>query len=245
MKQKEYTVIGAIIVGAFVVGYFFNSGSSQTVRFDTEQVAKEERESPSELKDVDAADVSEVLAIKEDDHVRGDRNADIFVIEYSDYQCPFCARAHQTIIDLLERRPNTAWVYRNLIQINSQSYHPLATITTYAAECLAEEKGNEVFWRFSDDLFLRDEFNLFGRGQTEQGIVDAIGKKYGASSLESCIRRRDIQEKVETEVRDGAYIGASGTPAFFIVNFKKGEYKMVSGSLPLSHFLSAVDELSQ
>jgi protein-disulfide isomerase len=86
------------------------------------------------------------------DFVRGDRNARVLLIEYSDYDCPFCIRFHNTAIQLIEKYAGQiAWIYR---QFPLDSLHPDARIKSQGAYCAGKLGGNDAFWAFSDAMFL-------------------------------------------------------------------------------------------
>lgn len=85
------------------------------------------------------------------DHIIGSATAPIVLVEYSDFQCPYCQMVHPTLKRIAEESNGTiAWVYRNfpLYQI-----HPQATPAALAAECIAAQLGNEAFWSFADTIF--------------------------------------------------------------------------------------------
>jgi len=84
------------------------------------------------------------------DHVRGDRNADVLLIEYSDFQCPFCQRFHPTAQQALDENKEVALVYRHF---PLDQLHPLARPAALASECVAEIGGDEAFWKFADEVF--------------------------------------------------------------------------------------------
>lgn len=84
------------------------------------------------------------------DHWRGDRNAQIAMIEYSDYQCPYCKRVHPTLTSLLQEYDGKVlWVYRHY---PLYSIHPDALPLARGAECAAELGDEEDFWKFSDQV---------------------------------------------------------------------------------------------
>jgi protein-disulfide isomerase len=84
------------------------------------------------------------------DHYRGSENPRYTLVEYSDFECPFCARAHQTFKRLVAERDDVTWVYRHL---PLESIHPNAEPAARASECIAQESGNDAFWEFADTIF--------------------------------------------------------------------------------------------
>jgi len=91
------------------------------------------------------------LEVAEDDHVQGNPSAPITLVEFSDFQCPFCKRFHPTVEQIFaEYGDQVKWVYKHfpLDQI-----HPQARPAAEASECIAEQKGEEGFWQFADAVF--------------------------------------------------------------------------------------------
>jgi protein-disulfide isomerase len=94
----------------------------------------------------------EILTIKADDHVFGNPNANIVIIEYSDLECPFCIRFHATMHQLMalhKEQNDIAWVYRHF----PLSIHPNAMKEAEATECVYDQGGNEMFWKYIDRSF--------------------------------------------------------------------------------------------
>lgn len=89
--------------------------------------------------------------VTETDHYFGSRDADIVVIEYSDLECPYCAKFHQTMHELVTQyNGKVAWVYRHL---PLESIHKNAMNKALASECITELGGNDAFWKYTDNLF--------------------------------------------------------------------------------------------
>lgn len=90
----------------------------------------------------------EIVAFEEGDHIIGNPDAPILIIEYSDFQCPYCKIFHQTMKRIVgESDGNIAWVFRHW-PIQNNSFEKAV-----ASECVASIKGNEAFWEYSDLLF--------------------------------------------------------------------------------------------
>ncbi len=105
-------------------------------------------------KDPNAKDApASVLAIKTDDHVNGDPTADLIIIEYTDLECPFCMRFHDTMLQVLaeyEKTGKIAWVHRHF---PLSAIHSDAEKYAEGSECVYEQGGNAAFWKFADAIF--------------------------------------------------------------------------------------------
>ena len=173
--------------------------------------------------------VEKIPAVTDDDHVRGNRDAKVFLIEYSDYECPFCARFHSTAQQVLdEYGDRVAWVYRHfpLDQLHSKA-RPAAE----AAECVADIGGNDAFWKFTDAL-LEDS--------------SALGDLVGAASnigvnISDCVESGKFKDRVDGQYQAGVQAGVRGTPGNFVVN-DKGEAWFMPGAYPFEQIKTAIDE---
>jgi predicted DsbA family dithiol-disulfide isomerase len=96
----------------------------------------------------------EIPNYQEGDHIIGDPNAPIVIIEYSDLECPFCKKFGETMKELVaESNGEVAWVYRHWIVHSDMSRGQNALPKTAAAECVAEIKGEDAFWKYVDLVF--------------------------------------------------------------------------------------------
>lgn len=230
-KQKDYsylyTPLAIIIAGLMISGsLFFTSGVPAgplgASIGDTAVVAPSSDDTQSE-------DSLKGLIITDEDFVKGNLNAPITIVEFSDFQCPFCGRFHPTLQQALdEYGDDVRWVYKHfpLDQI-----HPEARPAAEASECIAEQKGNEGFWEFGDALFA-------SQSRLGSAFYQELAQQMGVdmTQLNTCIAQRKYQDKVEEDYQLGLTLGVTGTPGSFINNVP------VRGALPYSNIKSIIDE---
>lgn len=145
------------------------------------------------------------LQIVEGDHVRGNPGADITIIEYGDFQCPYCARAYPTLAELQRRYgERIALVFRHL----PLGMHPFAQGAAEAAEA-AGSQGK--FWEMHDKLF---DY----QAQMSPGQLPPVAQELGLdrARFDEELATRKHREKIKAQAEDGKAAGASGTPSFFI-----------------------------
>lgn len=182
---------------------------------------------------------SQVPPIRPDDHVRGNPDARISLIEYSDYECPYCKRFHGTAIELVERYAGEVnWVYRHF---PLSSHDPAATREAEAAECAAELRGNEAFWAVSDAIFERTRSN--GRGVDGGLAALAAGAGLDRDAFAECLDSGRMQARVQRDLREGQRAGVRGTPGNFLLDRATGKVVPMTGARPLGQLAAAVDRL--
>lgn len=151
-----------------------------------------------------------IRPIDEKDHIRGNPNAPIVIVEYSDYDCPFCKNFHETMQQVMDNygaSGEVAWVYRHF---PLEQLHPSAPRIALAAECVAELGGDEAFWKFSDQVFGERGTNE----PTNMTRLTDFAKEAGVSGpdFETCLDSGRTQAAVSEDMADAANIGARGTP---------------------------------
>lgn len=169
----------------------------------------------------------------ETDYYRGNPNAPIAMIEYSDYECPFCQRHHPTMQQALDAYgDDVVWVYRHY----PLNFHPNAQPTAEAAECIGKIAGNDKFWEFSDLVFEKGSDKANHAGYAEEIGVDV-------TAFQNCVDSGEFAEKVTNQLAQGASAGVRGTPGTFIQKRDTSETKYVSGAQPLANLKVAIDSL--
>jgi protein-disulfide isomerase len=153
------------------------------------------------------------VALSERDHLQGSTDATVTLVEYGDYQCPDCVRAHP-IVKLLQKRfgDSLRFAFRNfpLAQI-----HPFAELAAEAAE-FAGARGQ--FWEMHDGIFER-------HSPLSSELLFSLARSYGldVSAMTEALDKQAFLERVKEDFMGGVRSGVNGTPTFF-VNGKRHDH---------------------
>ena len=177
--------------------------------------------------------------VTEDDHIRGNPNAPIMLVEYSDFDCPFCKNFHETMKLIMQEYGTTgdvAWVYRHL---PLEQLHPSAPFLAEASECVAQLGGNDAFWTFADLVFDERDINEPTNLSRLSEFVAAAGVEQAA--YEACLESGDGRPGVEEDFRNAVAIGARGTPyTVVVVGDQQG---LINGAQPHNVVKQIIDNL--
>jgi len=205
--------IAVIVAGALIAGAVMYSTTNQ----NNEVVA----EGPS---------LEEMREVTSEDHIVGNPNAEIVIVEYSDFECPFCKNFHETmnrIMDEYGPDGTVAWVYRHF---PLDSIHSKARTEAVASECAAELGGNEAFWKFTNRFFEVTPSN----DQTDiANVIPAIGKEIGLDAEEfiECLNSGRYDTHIQEDLDNAIATGGRGTP-WSIVILPNGEKVQIGGAQP-------------
>ncbi|MDA2936448.1 DsbA family protein [Patescibacteria group bacterium AH-259-L05] len=169
------------------------------------------------------------LEVTKDDHVRGESNAAVTLVEFSDFQCPFCNRFHPTVVQILDEYSGSVrWVYKHF---PLDAIHPQARPAAEASECAAEQNK---FWEFADALF-EDQSQLSSEYYSEL----AADFDLNVDTFNECVDSRKYKDRVEADYQLGIRLGVRGTPASFI----NGE--LLVGAVPYPSLQSVIEKALQ
>jgi protein-disulfide isomerase len=219
-------IIGGAIVASAIV--FSGGGSNQAV-------VNEGQNGGDSFGNSNSATAKNVMPVDANrDHIIGDINAKVTVIEYSDFECPFCSRFHPTLESIIDDfGGEVAWVYRHF---PLTSIHSSATGAAVASECVAELLGEDAFWKFTNEAFknqktLGNDFYLSA----------AISLGATESDFTSCINSGRYDQKIAEDTNNAIESGGRGTPFSIVLN-DKGEVFPFSGALPYENVRSVVEQ---
>ena len=164
----------------------------------------------------------------------GDPDAPITIVEFTDFQCPFCVRHfQQTYPRIVEEYVDTGVVRYVFKDFPLYSIHPQATEAAQAARCAREQ---DAFLEMHDLLFERQP--QWGGGQSTEvfiGLAEELG--LDSAAFDQCLTSGKFEEAVDTDYNQGVQLGVTGTPAFFINGYG------ISGAQPYELFEQAVESL--
>lgn len=176
--------------------------------------------------------------ISKSDHIRGAENPQVLLIEYSDFECPFCKKFHSTLTQLLkDKNLKVAIVFRHF----PLPFHQNAQIEAEASECVYSLGGSEKFWQFHDLLFERTKSNGIGFSPSKLApLATEIG--LNAQGVQTCIDARTYKKRVDDDFNTGSRLGIRGTPTTVIAT-SNGKRQTVVGSLSLSDMKQIINDL--
>lgn len=204
-KNKDYfTPVAILVAGGMISLSILSGGGLPTVP---------SQGLPAQVGE--PTNTSKAPVVTEDDYIRGNPSAPITIVEYSDFECPFCRNFHPTVQRAMEEYGDQIrWVYRHfpLTRI-----HPEAVPAAEASECVGEQKGSDGFWQFADVMFANQE-RLGSEFYRE--VAGQIG--VNLAQYDTCVSSRKYKEKVENQQAEGVRLGVTGTPGSFVndVNVK-------------------------
>jgi len=245
-KSTFYGLIIGVIIIIAVAGFF---AGSYITNLNSDKVTQKELQnaiSKLELKVLQkqlpsTQSIGPVRISVDDDPMKGNPNAPITIIEFSDFQCPFCARFHaQTWPQLEENYISTGkvnFVYRDF---PIQSIHSNALPAALASECADDQ---DKFWEMHDMIF-ENQNSWQGLKPSESTSLFkeyAIEIGLNADEFGSCITSGKYLQEIQNDLDDGRVYGVTGTPGFFIGNEEIGFTKLI-GAQPFPSFKQVIDE---
>jgi len=179
----------------------------------------------------------------DDDAVMGNADAPVEIIEFSDYQCPFCRKFWVDAYPLIkEQYIDTGKVKLAYRDFPLDSIHPMALPSAMAAECVREKGGDEAYFEMHDKIF--GEQSILDGGKIDSPVTTTVSYtnqdlvKWAGQlgyDISSCLESGKYENEVFADQADGGKAGVQGTPAFFING------KLLSGAQPFSAFQAAIE----
>lgn len=223
--------IAVVIAGALIAGAVIYSGgktqSGNTANAPQQQPVAQQ-----------TGDLESMTPITSKDHIRGNPDAPVKIVEYSDTECPFCKRFHTTMKEVMDeygKDGKVAWVYRHF---PLDQLHSKARKEAVALECANEQGGNDKFWSYADRLY---EITPANNG-LDPAELPKIAQYVGldTAKFNTCLASTKYDKHIEDEVQNAQATGGNGTPWSIVVG-KEGKKYPLSGAQPLSAVKQLID----
>lgn len=169
----------------------------------------------------------------DDDAVLGDKNAPVTIVEFSDYQCPYCGSFRNDTLTQIQKEyidtGKVKLVYRDF----PLSFHPYAYPSALFAECVGNLSNDENYYKVHDKLF-----ETVQNGKFDYDVMSkfAVGIGVNGAALKKCFDSDQYKAEIAADQKAGQDAGISGTPGFIING------QVISGAQPFGKFKSIIDE---
>ena len=228
---KDLLIPMAIVVAGIAIGlglYLSGDITQNKVAATDQQVEK----------NIDTT--SKIDPVTEADHIRGNVNAPVKFVEFSDFECPFCKRQHETLKALFEKLDpeKVAWVYR---QFPLEQLHPVKAMSVaMASECVNELGGDDAFWLFTDRYF---EETLTNNKTDIETLIPILVTETGVNkqAFNTCFESEKYKSKIEANIADAVETGGRGTPWSIIIG-PTGKTYPINGALPASVIEKTIEQ---
>lgn len=223
-NNPNQIVSAIIIAGALIAGAILLKGSSSPA--------------PTGAAGTGGVQATNSRPITSTDHIMGDRNAKIVILEYSDLECPYCKVFHETMLKVVnESNGKVAWVFRHY---PIPQLHPKAFKEAEATECAYDQGGNDAFWKYTNRLFEITPANNGLDAAKLPEIAASVG--LNVASFNDCLASGKFTAKVQADIDDGVKAGVNGTPSSFIL--QKGKViDTIPGAQPFESVMKRLGEI--
>lgn len=175
------------------------------------------------------------IIINENDHIRGDKNAPITMVEFSDFQCPYCKKFHPTMQKVMEEyEGQVRWIYRHF----PLDFHQKAQKSAEASECAGEQ---DKFWEFIDKAFENSQSDGSGLNTAD---LEKYAKELGLNTdkFKECLSSNKFADKVKSDMDSGKSVGITGTPGTILID-KDGKTQLITGALPYNQIKLKINSI--
>ena len=225
------TVVAVCVIAAVTV-LIMNSGGPNTPAENNQPVNNQQPAGP-------------VKVSMDDDAVLGSANAPVTMIEFSDYECPFCKRHFMEVFPQIKAEyidtGKLKLVFRDLIAV--PGHNPLANSEAMAAQCAKELGGDAAYYKYHDELFKRTTSNVNSLALSQLPII-ATSIGLNVTAFNQCVASNKYLSEITKDQEDGNKAGVNGTPSFFVGKSSADGVingTMVEGAQPYANFKAAIE----
>lgn len=241
-QQNPYMIPVAILIAGLLISgavIYNNKGGGSSSGVNTVPLPNIPEETPpstSPPPSLGSGATDNIKPITNADHIKGNLDAPVKIVEFSDLECPFCKRFHPTLQQAVDEYDGqVAWVYRHF---PLDQLHSKARKEAQATECANELGGNGGFWAYTDKLFEITPANNGLDLSLLPQIAGDIGLDRG--KFEECLNSDKYEQHIEDDYQDAIASGGRGTP-YSVVIAPNGKTFPLSGAQPYSAVKSIIE----
>ncbi len=179
-----------------------------------------------------------VAPVTDKDHILGSKDTQVIIVEYSDFECPFCKVFHNTLHQILGiYGDKVAWVYR---QYPIAQLHSKATKESEASECATDQGGNSAFWKYADKIFEVTTSNNTLDSTQLPALAGLIG--LDVNVFNGCLSSGKHTSEIQADIVAAGKAGALGTP-YSVILVKGKIVGTINGAQPFAQIKAQLDEV--
>lgn len=175
-----------------------------------------------------------------DEPYLGNKDAKVVVVEFTDFQCPFCRRAFDNTFPTMKSEYIDTGKVLYVVRDFPLPFHQEADEAAEAANC-AGDQGLDKYWEMHDLLFVKQDEWAYQPSPYDKFKGYATDLGLDASTFNNCIDSGKYKNEIQADLSDGSGYGVSGTPTFYIGNLQDGFVEII-GAQPYSVFKQAIDQ---
>ncbi len=226
--EKIAVPIAIIIAGGLIAGALYLSNAKPAT------VAKTDASTTQTTS-------GKIRPVSPNEHILGNPNAQILLVEYSDTECPYCKQFQLTLHQLINDYGSSgkvAWVYR---YFPIAQLHPRSEKEAEAVECASQLGGETAFWKYLDEIYnVTPSNNGLDPAQLPQ-IAKDVG--LNVNDFNNCLSSGKYAQKISSDVADAMQAGGNGTPFSVLINTKDGTQTPIEGAYPYAQLKNIVDAM--
>lgn len=224
--NKYIVPLAIIVAGTLIAGAIYFGGNTKPFA-----ISDNTEKNPTQ-------NSIDIAPITERDHVFGDANAELFIIEYSDTECSWCKVFHKNMHQIVsDYNGKVAWVYRHFPIARS---HPRALKEAEATECAFELGGHQKFWEYIDKIFEVTNSNNSLDPLELPKIATSIG--LNKDEFNACLSSNKYTTFIDKSIEDAIKAGARGTP-YSVILTRDGQKIIINGAEPLLDIKAKINKL--
>lgn len=235
LKNNMYVLLGVGLVVGFIIGHLYTQ-----VTFLKKGTGGTQPSAAAPGGDQAAPEAPSKISITKPDPAKdnwkGPKDARYVLVEYSDFECPFCKRWFDDAYGKIEQEygDKVGIVFRHF----PLSFHPKAEPAARASECVASLGGQAAFWKMHDEIF-----NAMPAMELSQ--LGDLAQKSGVNkaAFQTCLDGMKFKAEVQADLDEGSKAGVGATPTSVIYDMKTGESAVIEGALPFESAKQIIDGL--